>query len=33
MDFEEALEEAGELVGTFERGVMAPGDVVGRWWS
>ncbi|KAH7664434.1 Thiomorpholine-carboxylate dehydrogenase protein [Dioscorea alata] len=29
VDFDVALEEAGELVGAFERGVMAPGDVAG----
>lgn len=29
VDFEVALEEAGELVGAFQRGVMAPGDVAG----
>ncbi|KAJ0968933.1 hypothetical protein J5N97_021810 [Dioscorea zingiberensis] len=29
VDFEVAMKEAGELVGAFERGVMAPGDVAG----
>ncbi|RRT56438.1 hypothetical protein B296_00043437 [Ensete ventricosum] len=29
VDFEVAMEEAGELVGAFDRGVISPGDVAG----
>ncbi|OAY73709.1 Delta(1)-pyrroline-2-carboxylate reductase [Ananas comosus] len=29
VDFEVAMEEAGELVGAFERGVMSPADIAG----